>query len=65
MRKHVKARRARNLELGKKDAANRCRFCKRRLPKHPWVLFTDTLEELAYCNIDCRRDDCDARGEGF
>lgn len=54
MRKHVKERIARNLELGKREAAARCQWC--RKPLAPvWTL---RLSDLArFCNDDCRADD--------
>lgn len=60
MRKHVKERQERLKKIAKQDAANRCRFCRRALPKHPW-----TLGDALYCNIDCYRDQCDEFGEGI
>ena len=60
-RKHVKDRRARNLELGKQDAANRCTSCRRGLPKiGVLMMLTPSGETIRYCNETCRQDHIDA-----
>lgn len=63
MRKHVKARQARNLALGKLDAANRCAFCRRALPETYWIFLTASGEPVRYCSADCRRDQLDSLGQ--
>lgn len=63
-RKYLKERQQRNRELGKADAANRCAFCRRALPKHPFELEFADVGTGRYCNIDCRRDELDAQGQG-
>lgn len=61
MKKHIKARRERNREIGKQDAARRCVFCRRELP-HYGVLAMLTLdgETIRYCDETCRQDHIDA-----
>lgn len=53
MRRYLKERRERNQRLGKADAANRCAFCKRALPKQA-VKRWDEPER--YCNDACYAD---------
>ena len=48
MKKHVKERRAKNLELGKREAAARCAHCKQPLT---------TMEirgGFRFCSFECR-----------
>lgn len=52
MKKHVEERRARNIELGKRDAENRCPICRRALPPPMERLYTH-FDERPYCSEDC------------
>lgn len=60
-KKHIKARRERNLELGKRDAANRCTACRRALPKvGVLIMLTPSGQTIRYCDETCRQDHIDA-----
>lgn len=59
-KKHVTARRERLRELGKMDAENRCRFCRRALPVGYLVLVTASGATLRYCDDGCRADEISA-----
>jgi hypothetical protein len=61
MKKHVVARRARNLELGQQDALNRCTFCRRELPAGYLILLTPSGGTLRYCGTGCREDHREAK----
>lgn len=50
MKKHIAARRKRNLELGKRDLAARCSVCKRELPAPGYRYHS--LTEM-FCSSDC------------
>ena len=52
IRKHVRARQQRNRELGKRDAANRCGFCRKALPKQGAITRWDD-DRKRYCDNDC------------
>ncbi len=51
MKKHVKERRAKNLELGKREAAARCAHCRQPLPK----MFIEA--GIRFCDEGCRLGD--------
>lgn len=48
MKKHIKARRERNEQLGKREAQARCAHCKKPLEK------VDILGGMRFCSFDCR-----------
>lgn len=50
MRKHVKARIARNRDLAARDAANRCGYCRKPLSDQRWEAF---LTRGVFCSEDC------------
>ena len=60
MKKSAVTRRQKNRELGKLDQANRCVFCKRKLPLGYLIFLTAGGDSLRYCNTDCRDDHADA-----
>lgn len=63
-RKHLAQRRAKNQQLGKQDAMNRCAFCKRELPAmgaiEAWPDWP-TAEAVKYCSSSCAADADEAR----
>lgn len=50
LKKHVKERRAKNLELGKRDMERRCPVCKRELPASGYRYHS--LTEM-FCSSEC------------
>lgn len=53
-RKAVLERTARNRELAKADAANRCSCCRKAIPKGAKRIVTvGSRESLVYCSDDC------------
>lgn len=61
MKKHLTARRERNMELGKQDARNRCTSCRRALPKiGVLMMLTPSGDTIRYCSEVCRQDHIDA-----
>lgn len=49
-KKRLAERRARNLELGRLDQANRCGICLQALPVKAYERFGDPKK---YCSLDC------------
>ena len=54
-RKDLTARRERNAELGKRDTANRCDWCRLALPPGG-ARFTRLLGTLKFCSVECLAD---------
>jgi hypothetical protein len=54
VKKRIQERRVRNLELGQRDAFNRCAFCRRALPMDKVIVVT--LSGQKFCNDDCVKD---------
>lgn len=52
-RKHLAQRRAKNLDLGKRDMANRCPICKRVLPALEQDRWFSAIDDDPYCSEDC------------
>lgn len=57
--KRLAARRARNRAVAAQDVANRCAFCKRALPRRPYVVDGDVRK---FCGPACVWDAADADG---
>lgn len=50
LKKHVKARQARNEKLGALDAKNRCGYCRMALPPKVFLRWGDPA---MYCSVEC------------
>jgi hypothetical protein len=56
-RKDLTARRERNADLGKRDQANRCGYCKKPLPEFGRIRpFPAHAADLIFCSEDCAAD---------
>lgn len=53
MRKQIQTRRARNAELAKRDAANRCAYCKLDLATTGRIVDRPDVQGRFFCTWDC------------
>lgn len=61
MKKHIAARQVRNAALGKLDAAARCTFCRRALPKiGVLIVLAPDGQPVKFCDEHCHQSQLDA-----